>query len=197
MTLHDDLERLATRGTPRGADAVYADALAAAHRPDVPEAPDAAGRRSPGRLGIALAGVAAIATLVAGIASVALDDSGGSTLRTSDDIDLAPVTTASTTTSTTTAPDPTVEPVEPVGGRLLVGTETDDRIGWIDPVDPIGEPWESVPPIPIYDENGRQIAWWGFTLGWIDFETMNDPDYDYDALWDEYWAFGLERYGGG
>jgi hypothetical protein len=35
--------------------------------------------------------------------------------------------------------------------------------------------------VPIRDESGRQIAWWSTGLGWITFETVSRPGYDYVA----------------
>lgn len=83
MTLHNDLERLATRGTERGADSVYAGAIAAANRPETPAGVQEDGGGRSRKPAVGAAAIAAAAALIAGVGLVALDDSGESQLATS------------------------------------------------------------------------------------------------------------------
>ncbi len=65
-------------------------------------------------------------------------------------------------------------------------------IGWIAwsdfavnfmPVDPL----TPYPMVPIRDEKGQQIAWWAKSLGWVSFETVSAPGYDYRKAYEDFY----------
>ena len=196
MSLRVDLERLSERGEPRDPDEVYAAAVeASAASPQSGENLEVgvAGpvrRRRAVWVGAGVA-VAAAATLLGGLAA---NDHP-------ERIDAAAVPETTTTT--------TLVPPVPIG-RLqdmnLVGSSDPDTTGWVTrsrvptkliTVDGVREP---VPvPVPVFGADGRQIAWWGWSLGWIDFDTMNNPDFDYldeyRTSWEEGQRFRQERDG--
>lgn len=62
------------------------------------------------------------------------------------------------------------------GHMTLVGGD-DDQVGWVS-LDQMVKPDALV---PVYDDTAHQIAWWAHGVGWLDLDTVADPDFDLAA----------------
>lgn len=76
-------------------------------------------------------------------------------------------------------------PGEPV---RVVNSRDSSQIGWVDwddfypvlvPVDASDPP----PMVPVGSKDGDQIGWWAYSLGWVTFDQVKSPDFDYAEVW--------------
>jgi hypothetical protein len=198
MTLREDLERLAERGDPFGADHVYAAAAEDAKWHTLPLQEEASGSSPSRRRRWAITGAAAAIALVAAVGIGALV--GARHERTpvaatgtapNDDATVGPAPTATSETATTTVRTPSADDPPVLAGDGPYPVAWGDKSGWIDSADPPVDS-EGIPaPIPVNDEHGNQIGWWVGQLGWVDLETMSDPNYDYRAEYRELNAIAM------
>ncbi len=194
MTLRDDLERISVRGDAIGAQRVYEGARAAATESLSPIEPANDSARQRSRTVLTILGIAASMALVAAVGIAVLGGSGPDQVT---DTAAAPTDSAATSDKLAPEDDPELaRRTDPDASSLLspdrldVGSEDGDT-GWVEAYDPNFGGRDAIPEaIPVYNDEGAQIAWWGFALGWIDLETMDDPNYDYEAAYRDYLVVG-------
>lgn len=94
-------------------------------------------------------------------------------------------------------PQSGVEGIQP-GKPVIVGHKENETLhGWVAwndmyPTRVPVSPDVPIPMIPIVDADGMQIGWWAGALGWITFDSIRDPDFDYEALWEDEWSATVE-----
>ncbi len=86
---------------------------------------------------------------------------------------------------------PAQDSVAAVGKPMKVGGFSEALSGWVawDDMYPTAVPAEEtgVPPmVPITDSKGVQIAWWAPNIGWISFDEILSPGFDYRKLYAAY-----------
>lgn len=174
MTIHDDLDRLAQRGTPAGADSVFDAAVGRASAEDYETPVKTRLLRSGASTISRWVAAAAVAALVLGVGAVMTRDS-------EDVVDTAGgVMNDGQADLSTTLPLASV-PAERVESMDMVLNQEVNRSGWVDEHRSLPVDNEIPAPLPVFDESGRQIAWWGFALGWIDLDEMARESYDFRA----------------
>ncbi len=57
--------------------------------------------------------------------------------------------------------------------------EGNPLIGWVEIVETLDKESGIALPKPVFGSDGKQVGWWGYTLGWVDFETFYDESFDY------------------
>jgi hypothetical protein len=169
MNLGAALERRAERGTPSDPDEIYAAAVADSARAR-PTRERGHGRRST----FAAAGVVAV-TVGAVLGAQAIIDDG-------QRVNTRPGPQP-TVASTTLVPP---VPISVLKDMKRVTSNDVKDLGWVTENETpsttivVNGIEESVPlPVPVFGDDGHQIAWWGFSLGWIDLDQMTDPGFDY------------------
>ena len=176
MNVTEVFERRSERGSPRGSESVWSDATAQTDGHEdlrLERLPTNRSNRGWPIVGAAAACVAVIVTLIG--LGVARDGDDRETVTAEQPQGAVP----STVLDRVRPEDAPGTGVDASGTRTAVGGPTFDDEGWIaiahaDPIE-----GEIPDPILITNDAGEQIAWWGFALGWISFEQMDDPHFDY------------------